>query len=60
MAGRRTDLMDWREFLRYLQTTANMSAIQRATGLHWRTIRRYRDGAATQGLLDQPLPPIEV
>jgi hypothetical protein len=54
MAGRRTDLMDLRELLRYLQTTANVSAIQRATGLHWRTIRRYRDWAAAQGLLDEP------
>lgn len=52
--------MDLRELLRYLQTTSNLSAIQRATGLHWRTIRRYRDWAATQGLLDQPLPPVEV
>jgi transposase len=52
--------MDLRELLRYLQTTSNVSAIQRATGLHWRTIRRYRDWAATQGLLDQPLPPVEV
>jgi transposase len=52
--------MDLRELLRYLQTTSNVSAIQRATGLHWRTIRRYRDWAATQGLLDRPLPPVEV
>ena len=52
--------MDLRELLRYLQTTSNVSAIQRATGLHWRTIRRYQQWAVTQGLLDQPLPPVEV
>ena len=40
MAGRRTNLMDLREFMRYLHTTSNLSAIQRATGLHRRTIRR--------------------
>jgi hypothetical protein len=54
MAGRRTDLMALRALLRYLQATSNLSAIQRATGLHRRTIRRYRPWAATQGLLDQP------
>src|SRR5262249_10287951 len=59
MAGRRTDLMDLRELLRYLQTTSNVSAIQRATGLHRRTIRRYRQWAVTQGLLEQLLPPVE-
>ena len=42
--------MDLREFLRYLQTTSNLSAIQRATGLNRLTIRRYRRWAATQGL----------
>ena len=42
MAGRRTNLMDLRELLRYLQTTSNLSTIQRATGVHRRTIRRYR------------------
>jgi hypothetical protein len=54
MAGRRTDLLDRRELGRYLQTTSNLSAMQRATGLHRRTIRRYRDWATTQGLLDAP------
>jgi hypothetical protein len=33
--------------------------MQRATGLHWRTMRRDRDWAAAQGLLDQPCPPVE-
>jgi hypothetical protein len=51
--------MDLRELLWYLQTTSNLRAIQRATGLHRRTIRRYQQWAATHGVLDQPLPPVE-
>lgn len=54
MAGRRTDRRDLRAFMRSLHTTSNLRAIQRATGLHRRTSRRYRQWAATQGLLDQP------
>jgi hypothetical protein len=60
MAGGRSNLMELRELLRYLQTTSNLSAIQWATGRHRRTIRRYQQWAVTQGLLDQPLPPVEV
>jgi hypothetical protein len=52
--------MDLRELIRSLQTTSNLSAMQRATGLHRRTMRRYRPWAATQGLLDTPLPSVEV
>jgi hypothetical protein len=48
-----------REWLRSLQTTADLSAVQRATGLHRRTIRRNQQWAATQGLRDKPLPPVE-
>src|SRR5919199_2834337 len=59
MAGRRTTLMDIRELLRHVQATSNISAIQRATGLNRRTIQRYRAWAATQGLLEGPLPPLE-
>jgi hypothetical protein len=33
--------------------------IQRATGLNRRTIARYRTWASAQGLLDNPLPPLE-
>ncbi|MGH8059566.1 MAG: IS21 family transposase [Candidatus Entotheonellia bacterium] len=51
--------MDLRELLRYLQATTNMSVIQRATGLNRRTIARYRTWASAQGLLEQPLPPLE-
>ena len=51
--------MDIRELLRHVQATSNISAIQRATGLNRRTIQRYRAWAATQGLLEGPLPPLE-
>src|SRR3954462_4468470 len=56
MAGRIIDLMDLREVLRHLQTTTNLSAIQRATGLNRRTLMRYRAWAVEQGLLVGPLP----
>ncbi len=51
--------MDVREVLRHLQTTTNLSAIQRATGLNRRTLMRYRAWATEQGLLAGPLPPLE-
>ena len=51
--------MDLREVLRHLQTTTNLSAIQRATGLNRRTLMRYRSWATEQGLLAGPLPPPE-
>jgi transposase len=59
MAGRSISLMDVREVLRHLQTTTNLSAIQRATGLNRRTLMRYRAWAAEHGLLTGPLPPLE-
>ncbi len=59
MAGRRTNLMDIRHLLRYLQATSNISAIQRATGLNRRTIQRYQTWAVAHGLLDGPLPTLE-
>ncbi|HEU5423360.1 MAG TPA: IS21 family transposase [Nitrolancea sp.] len=59
MAGRSIDLMDVREILRYLQTTTNLSAIQRATGLNRRTLMRYRAWAMEHGLLTRPLPSLE-
>ncbi len=59
MAGRSINLMDVREVLRHLQTTTNLSAIQRATGLNRRTLMRYRAWATEQGLLAGPLPPLE-
>lgn len=61
MAGRHVPVHDVRELLRHLQTTANDSAVHRATGLNRRTIARYRAWATQHDLLDpaQPLPPLE-
>lgn len=52
--------MDLRELLRHIQVTPSDRAVQRATGAHRSTVRRYRAWATTHQLLDQPLPPIEV
>jgi transposase len=54
-------VQDLRELLRHLQTTANDSAVQRATGLNRRTIARYRAWAIQHALLDptKALPPLE-
>ena len=53
--------MDIRNVVRHLQTTSNLSAVQRATGLNRRTLARYRQWAQTHGLLDQDcsLPTVE-
>jgi len=51
--------MDIRELLRHLRATANISAIQRATGLNRRTIQRYHTWAAAHGLQEGPLPALE-
>ena len=51
--------MDLRELLRYVQTTSNLSAIQLATSIHRRPIRRYQQWAATHGMLDKSLPRVE-
>ena len=51
--------MDLRELLRYLQTTASNRHIAKVLGLDRRTVGRYRQWAAQQGLLNGPLPPLE-
>lgn len=51
--------MDIRNLLLHLQATPNVSAVQRATGLNWRTVQRYRAWAAQHDLLTGPLPPLE-
>jgi hypothetical protein len=40
MAGRRTRLMDIRQIVLHLQANDTISAVQRATGLNWRTVQR--------------------
>ena len=51
--------MDIRQIVLHLQANDTISAVQRATGLNWRTVQRYRAWAEQQGLLSGPLPPLE-
>ena len=51
--------MDIRELLRHLRETPSDRAVQRATGIDRRTIRRYRTWASDQQLFAAPLPPHE-
>jgi len=48
--------MDIREVLRRLQAGQSDRAIARDTGMHRKTVARYRAWAEEQGLLDAPLP----
>ena len=50
--------MDIRELLRQLRQTTSDRAVQRATGVHRQTVKRYRTWATAQGLLSGPLPPL--
>jgi transposase len=52
--------MDMRDLLLHLRDQPSDRAIQRDTGLNRRTIHRYRRWATAQGLLTDPLPPLEV
>jgi transposase len=52
--------MDLRDLLLHLRDQPSDRAIQRDTGLNRRTIQRYRRWATAQGLLTDPLPPLEV
>ena len=51
--------MDIRELLRHIQADPRDRAIHRQTGVHRQTVKRYREWAVEQGLLEGPLPPIE-
>ncbi|HUV93434.1 MAG TPA: IS21 family transposase [Anaerolineae bacterium] len=51
--------MEIRELLRYIQADRSDRAVNRATGMHRQTVKRYREWAAEQGLLECSLPPIE-
>jgi transposase len=51
--------MQIRELLRYLRASSSDRAVQRDTGLHRKTIKRYRQWAAEHQLLDGPLPSLE-
>lgn len=59
MPGMRIDLMDIRELVRHMRTTASDRAIQRDLGIDRRTAQRYRAWATDHHLLDGPLPSLE-
>lgn len=58
MPGRRKNAVDIRELILHLRRYEHDRAVQRATGVHRRTVKRYRRWAADQGLLSGPLPPL--
>ena len=51
--------MDIRELLRHIQVNSSDRGVYRETGVHRQTVKRYREWAAEQGLLEGQLPPIE-
>ena len=48
--------MDIREILRQIQQGQSNRAVERNTGIHRKTVARYRAWAKEQGLLEGPLP----
>jgi len=50
--------MDIRELLLHVRSEASDRAVQRLTGMHRKTVKRYRAWAAAQGFLEGPLPPL--
>ena len=48
--------MDIREIILYVRRYKSDRAIQRETGLHRKTVKRYREWATQQALLSGPLP----
>jgi response regulator of citrate/malate metabolism len=58
MPGMRKGTMDIREILRRLRKSQSDRAVARALGVDCRTVGRYRNWAAEQGLLEGCLPPL--
>jgi hypothetical protein len=56
MTERKLKLMDIRGLLLHFRAQASDRQIQRDTGLNRRTIKRYREWATSQGLLEGPIP----
>lgn len=57
MPGRRKRTVDIRELILHMRKSDKDRVVQRATGIHRQTVKRYRAWAAEQGLLtDAPLP----
>src|SRR3970282_1731584 len=59
MSERILNLMDIREILIHIRAGSSNRQIQRDTQLDRRTVRRYRQWAGEQGLLEGSLPPLE-
>ena len=58
MPGKRKDTMDIREILRRLRKGQSDRAVAKALGVDRKTVGRYRNWAAEQGLLEGSLPPL--
>lgn len=58
MSGRSTTVLDIRELLRHLREGRSNREIHRSLGLGRETIRKYRQWAEAEGLLNGPLPPL--
>ena len=58
MPNRRKKTVDIREVIQHLRRYQSDRAVQRATGVHRQTVKRYRSWAVEQGLLEGPLPPL--
>jgi hypothetical protein len=54
MTERKLKLMDIRELLLHLRAQSSDRQIRKDTGLNRRTIKRYREWAHSQGLLEGP------
>jgi len=57
--SRRKDIMDIRMILSHIQTGSSNRQIERDLDVDRRTVKRYRDWAEEQGLLDGDLPDID-
>jgi transposase len=59
MPDRRKKTVDIRELVLQMRQLSSDRAVQRATGMHRQTVKRYRIWATEQGLLTEaPLPPL--
>lgn len=56
MTERRLGLMNIRELLRHMQQEASNRKVEEQTGIDRRTVKRYRDWAQSQKLLEVALP----
>jgi len=56
MPGKRKETMDIREILRHLRKGQSDRAVARATSTDRKTVKRYREWAMEQRLLEGPLP----